>query len=340
MRRLLKLDQWWSLKIPPLVAIAVISAARGSALPPLDRFALHLALFLVSCLGIGGFGYVFTDAWDVEEDLRRGRPNTWARLPPIGRATLVVALLIAALAPWIWLLGGVLPRALLAFEFLLFFVYAVPPLRFKERGLAGVLVDGMYAHAIPAAVAVTLFSQETSRPWTGLACVLAWSAPMGWRNILTHQVDDLEADRRSGARTYAASHGRAAALRIITHYLLPAELLGFVAFAIWAWPAAPLLLVGALGLGAWELTKRRYFWMQPLPPVRTWRPIEWSDTLGIRVLNRYAATLLAVVAVLGAAAQSPAWLLLLPVVLLLFRRAWRPLIAEDRDIWVRVRQSA
>ena len=58
----------------------------------------YVALFLVSCLGIGGLGYLLTDAHDVAEDRRLGKANGWAALTPVSRFALMLALLVTVVA--------------------------------------------------------------------------------------------------------------------------------------------------------------------------------------------------------------------------------------------------
>ena len=76
----LRLHQWWSGKIPPAIAVAYLALARSTSPLDLADAVGHLALFLVSCFGIGGLGYLITDAFDVEEDRRLGKQNGWASM--------------------------------------------------------------------------------------------------------------------------------------------------------------------------------------------------------------------------------------------------------------------
>ncbi|MEZ5312221.1 MAG: hypothetical protein R2862_00530 [Thermoanaerobaculia bacterium] len=98
-------------------------------------------------------------------DPRRSSPRPVARL-------LLALLLAAAIAPGCSCRRARSPRGAFALGLLLA-VYALPPLRLKERGAAGLVVDALYGHALPMAIVVGLFAPAPdpppSRPGAGRA---------------------------------------------------------------------------------------------------------------------------------------------------------------------------
>jgi hypothetical protein len=80
---------------------------------------------------------------------------------------------------------------------LLFLLYAVPPIRLKERGVAGIVTDAVYAHVLPVAVAWTVFAgpPDTRGDEVLIALFLLWMLAMGMRHLARHQHDDLDRDR-------------------------------------------------------------------------------------------------------------------------------------------------
>jgi hypothetical protein len=134
---------------------------------------------------------------------------------------------------------------LLAAEFALLLAYVSPPLRLKERGLAGVVADAFYAHALPTLIAAnTLFLMAPyDHPVLFATSLAAWQLPLGARNIIHHQMADYEADRASGTRTYVTAVGGTQATRFVERRLIPIEIAGFVSWltvVAFTMPAVPL----------------------------------------------------------------------------------------------------
>ena len=204
----------------------------------------------IASFGIGAFGHLFLDAFDQEEDRRNGKSNLWLALGTRGSWLALSGLLLVGWLPWWWLPNGDTVRWLIAGEFTLFAIYAVPPLRLKERGLLGVVVDGLYAHVFPALVAWSTFAPTGNGEFAIISQVLlvVWLLPMGMRHLLCHQYDDLDLDRAAGVRTFAVRHGRTATLRLVTTLLLPIEMAAMLlALVVLSWPWL-LPLVGLLTL--------------------------------------------------------------------------------------------
>jgi hypothetical protein len=201
---------------------------------------------------------------------------------------------------------------------LLFLLYAVPPVRLKERGVSGIVTDAMYAHVLPVAVAWTVF---TVRPSTRghdvlLALFVLWMLAMGMRHLARHQHDDLDRDRMAGIRTFAAARGREGAMRWIVRRLVPVELVAAVSTLAWALPSAPLLLAGCIVHALWELYVVRERWIAPLPPFRVMSDTERHDLLAQRVLSGFVERWLAPLALLSLVLHDARALWLVPLHLL------------------------
>lgn len=298
MYKLLKIDQWWSNKISPLLCFIFLGISHYEDVPTVASLSLQLVLFIVSCIGIAGFGHLFLDAFDSKEDRLNGKTNGWLLLGNVKGIISLIFIFITAWAPLYFLPNWSTVKWLVAAEFLLFVLYAVPPLRCKERGIAGIFIDGLYGYVVPSLVAWTIFSPEPHGVMIYIypLCLLLWLLPKGMRHILRHQYYDIDADKRAGLGTFAVRYGRAVTLSLIKHYLLPVELIATVlALILLSWPN-PLPVMGLFFFFAWEWRVLRHQWLQPVPPIKKWKPVEWSEWMGMRFLTTFTELLLPLIA--------------------------------------------
>jgi len=259
--RLVRAPEWWHSKLPPLLAIAYYLLGRSAG--PGWLAVAALLPFLASAAGTAACGHLWNDLGDLEADRRAGRERPVAALPPGRRVVLLGGTALLAVTPWALLPPAPLAWVLLAAELALLAAYALPPLRLKERGLAGAVADALYGHALPAAITAALFAVVAGRAADRLALagglLLAWKGAQGLCGSLVGQVRDRHADRSAGLATFARRFGPLRTLRVVNRVLLPAQALAFAALLAWATPELPWLLPAfALHLlwTAWKVHRR------------------------------------------------------------------------------------
>jgi 4-hydroxybenzoate polyprenyltransferase len=334
--RLFKSHRWWDYKVPPLLALAYYAIYSGTGVRPISVITAlwHLALFLVAVVGIAGFGHLFTDAFDVAEDRAGGRENDWQRLGAGHRFATIAVLLAASLLPWLLLPLGAIGWGLIALEFGLFAAYAVPPVRLKERGLPGIVADGLYAHAVPLLVTWLTFSHLASVPaplWLG-AVLTTWALALGMRHLLQHQADDVEADRLAGVATFAVRRGRRATFRFIAGRLLPVEIIAFLALVVLLSQRMPVVALGFVAHVVWEACKLRVPRMQPFDRFGGLDRDEKMALLAVRLLSRFYERWLPLLVLFGLVVRAPEYLLLFVLHVLLFKNALRDLVRQDLPV--------
>jgi 4-hydroxybenzoate polyprenyltransferase len=189
--------------------------------------------------------FLANDLADRSEDSAAGKDRWVWRLSPAGAVAVVVILLATGAAI---LLAARKPAALAAYAVAaaLLLFYSVRPIRFKGRGLAGLIVYSAACVAAYVAVPWAWFGAD----WVVLVILMAAVFMDRWVNLHFHQVADYEADVEGGNRTYAARVGLdrarrtlqwAAALASLT---LGAALAGIAALGIAMLPSV------AIGMGA------------------------------------------------------------------------------------------
>lgn len=321
-KKLIKSERWWDDKATPVLAFTYLMLALSETPVPLERTLLALAAFMVAFIGVAGFGHVINDLCDIEADSIAGKDNPLHGRSKRQIALIMLALLLAAGLPWLWLPRDGWNMAWLGLQILLLTLYAVPPVRLKVRPIGGPITDALYAYTVPALITCATWSQVSgpaeSLPWL-LAAIVPWSLCVGLRGILYHQCLDAGNDLKSGLDTFATRRGRAATLEIIAHWVLPTEVIGFTAMTVAVSGAIPLYPLGIALFIAWrmfELIAHRN--MALAPP---WRllPEDRVRLYGYEFLGEFYTGWFPVFILLALVFRDPAYLVLFGLHLALFK---------------------
>lgn len=290
---------WWSPKVLPALGTALLAALLAEADP--GPSLTRLAALLVSAAGIAAGSHLVNDWADIEADALAGKPNLAASMAVPARAVLLVAAVAIGIGPWLLVGLGAPATVLLGVLLVLPVVYSAPPVRLKGRGLAGVAADASDAHLVPSLLAffVMVDAGTATSSWkVGVAAAGLWSAGLGIRAILHHQVLDLANDEAASVGTFVARSGPAAAQRL-GRAAFVIELLGLSGLVLALAGCEPWVLVPfALYLVIWSLDQR---WeprpLEPVPgPGNDWMPL-------VEFYQVWPAVVFAVALLL----QDPAW---------------------------------
>ena len=324
--RELRLSRPWTYKAPFLISVpyyvlVIGSVSLGKALGAILGSSLTI-------LGIAGIAYLLNDLADRDADAKAGKPNFALNRRP--SMLLALALLFSALAlvPWFVVLPlRLMTAGLLAFELALFLAYSLPPVRLKDRGGLGVIADALYAHANPALLAAFTFAliggvvDDALIPF--IPVLGLWQLVLGLRNILLHQLLDLEHDEAAGTLTWVARLGIDRAERLLRVIVVPSELGLFAAYiVILAADVRPLVpgLAVFVVLTSWVIRVR---WKRALP--RDLRNFLFN------YVDDFCVEWIPVLILLELAAREPAFLLLLAIHVVLFpKNALRRMATELR----------
>lgn len=330
-RRVVRSEQWWGHKVPPLVAVAsvAISLRPGPARP---GAVLELLALLASVAGVAAFGHLVNDWCDIEADARGGKANPMAGLSPMARVALVTAALALGLAPWAVLPRRPLALVALAIEIALLVAYSAPPFRLKARGWSGAIADAGYAYGVPF---VLVASALGPRPGPARSPVLLvalglFGLLVGLRGILWHQVGDAEADRAAGVGTVGRRLGAASVEHLVSAVVLPAELVALVAVVAmvdrpWLWCAVAAFVV-------WRSFQVTLLWAEPLVVSSLKEPRRRIEVVGFEFVNEAIERWLPLLALVAVAWTSPWWWLVVASHVLVFPNALRQFLGHD--IWV------
>lgn len=325
--RLVRGERWWAGKVAPLVGIASMAALPDAADAPGPG---SLALLLASASGIAAFGHVLNDLADRRADAAAGKANPIAGRP-VGQLIAILASALAlGLVPWVWLDAPTdVVVSLIAFELLLLVTYSLPPTRWKVRGALGVVADAAYAYVVPFALVVAVFAAPGAWTPAALALLLGWSALLGLRGILCHQLDDSDADRAAGSRTLIVRIGVNRGLQLAADVFLPMELVvGVALVAIVAATVGWWFAAFVTGYVAWRCFQGRYLREPPVLPLRCDRRARLSFfgyVLGNELVERW----MPLVGAVAVAHQQPGWWVVAVLVLIATPNGARELLVDD-----------
>ncbi|MEM7392269.1 MAG: UbiA family prenyltransferase [Verrucomicrobiota bacterium] len=239
---------WWLYKIPPLIGVCYAMAFHLglTALTTLNLIAQLLVIF--SC--VFSYGYVINDLFDIREDRLAGKTNRLAHLPRfIQIAYAIVPLLLCGLCLFFFVRN--IPVALFcAANFLIVTLYSVPPIRLKERAVAGVLADALGAHVFPTVIVLLLTGTEAGSMLS--VVTLIWAACLGLRAIIMHQVLDAGNDKAAGVRTLPRIVSRKSLKRFILGFCFPLEIIALLVMTVTIFPSAPAPAIALVLHGAIE----------------------------------------------------------------------------------------
>jgi 4-hydroxybenzoate polyprenyltransferase len=215
-------------------------------------WARFLFLFLSSSLGFATLGYFINDYFDVQNDALSGKVNYIGSLNPTKQISILFSCLFVAVFPWFFLEVNLIIILLLVFQTFLYLIYSVPPFRLKQKPFLSNIADAAYAYAIPLLIA--FFAVKLKAKLNEIHSVLIVLfflnyMVVGYRNLLTHQFQDIEYDNIGGIQTTASFLG-IGSLKYVFFILLFLEfvLLMGVLYFLQSFPLNFILLLISVGI--------------------------------------------------------------------------------------------
>lgn len=225
-------NHWWGFKAAPILGFTYLYFSFFE-FPFSDKLLIFL-LSAMTILGIAGFGYVINDIYDIEVDRKAGKKN-----PFEGKSTafiffVISVLVFIALLPWYFLKSNWSIWIALSFQMILYFLYAHPLTRLKEKSIWGPICDALYGHAVPIIIACLTYQQYINElPYHQIwffSSLFLWQFFKGLRNIFLHQLEDYDNDIKSGVQTITTQRGRDKIYQKTLFVIQPIEIVFLVLF--------------------------------------------------------------------------------------------------------------
>ncbi|MGN1417979.1 MAG: UbiA family prenyltransferase [Acutalibacteraceae bacterium] len=206
--QLFRAGEWYDSKVPMLLlpALYAIVAAQGEYDSGQLKNVIVLMIFFSIFLA---FGYLINDYADIEADKKAGKDKIMHRLPKPVPLLLVIGSVILGCLPVLLVSHDWKTIVILCVIYFFGASYSAPPLRFKERGVFGLLVSSTAQRCFPLLLIPLLLQIPVD---AGYILWMLLSFFVGIRYILVHQYIDAENDRKAGVQTFALHHKSVAVL--------------------------------------------------------------------------------------------------------------------------------
>lgn len=219
---------WYRSKASGLAGLLILFALQFH----LDFYTFTKTLLpaFITLIGIAAFGYFLNDFGDQKDDVKSGATNTVVGLKWHSKFGLLILSLSFAILPWYFLPFTNITLYVLTAEFCLFITYSLWPFKFKKVPFVGVILDSLYAHAIPTFLAAYTFwlTSDTELNMIFFAVLIAWQFVVGLRSIIQHHISDRKKDAIANSYNIF-NHLKGRVLYLVGKRLIPAEVILFVA---------------------------------------------------------------------------------------------------------------
>ncbi len=251
----IRLGNWWAQKIPPVLLLLDVELVRRNASAGESLEATAVLVGCVSC--VAAYGHVLNDWCDVRDDALAGKANAMRDLGIEKRAALCASFLVAGFATLAPLADAWPARVVLALNYLWPTLYSIPGIRLKERGLLGVVSDAAGSHVTPTIFAFTVASIFVPGRVDFAITVIAvlWSAALGIKGIVYHQIADRAADEIAGVSTFVDSFDQSRLFAVLGAYNVAVEFPLSVALVVAIASVAPLAIAALVVYLVLESTK-------------------------------------------------------------------------------------
>ena len=253
LKRIFRVSEWFGSKLPLQIAVFLLLAYNVGY--DAKNIATKFVLFIVYSVTYFSISYLANDLSDIEDDKKAGKRNAFRDTNiSVGIVAFVVTTLLHfASVVLISITWQFIVFSVVGYLFGIF--YSFKPLRFKERGIVGLVVASFFQRNLQLLVIPFMFEVD----WLPFVLINIASFVYGIRFILIHQYMDYENDKVSGTKTFV---GKAKKItKLIIYICVSIELaVIFVSFAMFLVEISYLyfiaLIVGyALEILVWWLMR-------------------------------------------------------------------------------------
>jgi 1,4-dihydroxy-2-naphthoate octaprenyltransferase len=175
------------------------------------------SLVLISSLGFYFmYGFLINDFYDISYDISAGKKRSIQNISKISFIKIIVVVGFISMLHLLYL-KETSYIAIYIISYILATFYSAPPVRFKNRGFSGLVIDGLIEKTLPVFAVFIYFGHFGFD--TILFVLTAFFIQIA--EAMTHQIQDYEADSRTGIRSAVVVAGKEKAVRIFDYFIVP-----------------------------------------------------------------------------------------------------------------------
>jgi 4-hydroxybenzoate polyprenyltransferase len=239
---LIRWQEWYDSKVPLFFVcfyyLCLIEPPPNNQV--LTKFAIVTGF---ACLYLA-FGYYINDFSDRECDSHAGKQKLITHLPgPVVVGSLCILGLAGMAIPFTQIRDYPLAMWLAGVAYFFAVFYSMPPIRFKERGVWGLMVSATAQRSLPVLLVFAIFNHFALDTWLffSLFCLI------GVRWILVHQLIDFKNDLNAGTCTFATELGYRRTEYVLCGLIFPLEVISLA--VLWEWLISRIPGLGILPVG-------------------------------------------------------------------------------------------
>lgn len=196
----LRVTEWLDSKVTFMIGVLLIFLFSEDS--PFEEILIKTSIFFLYSSMFLAFSYVANDFSDIEVDKKAGKKKVIANMPQWSIWVSLIVMVIIGNTPIIlYVEKKLLCILLILFTYILGLAYSTLGIRFKERGVWGLIECSFAQRSMPL---LMLFFLVRNDKLTVIS-ILGWiilSFIIGLRYIVIHQVKDMDNDLATGVNTY------------------------------------------------------------------------------------------------------------------------------------------
>lgn len=175
------------------------------------------SLILISSIGFYFmYGFLINDFCDMSYDISAGKKRTVQNLPRIYFIGLIFSVIFVS-ALHLFYLKEPFYIATYIVSYILATLYSAPPVRFKNRGIIGIIINGLIEKMLPVLAVFFYFNHFG----LDMLIFLIASFSIGVSDIVTHQIYDYKDDLKNKINTFVVNIGIEKSLKLFKNYINP-----------------------------------------------------------------------------------------------------------------------
>lgn len=239
---LIRWNEWQDVRIPFFFIVILyfqyVDRILGTGPSVYIKFFL---LFLFS-LCYYGFLFLTNDFFDYDQDVLSAKKNA-KRSKKLMRSIIIILFLGSiSFLVMSWNSLSIYTIVISSVGYAFTFFYSAPPLRFKEKGIWGILVGALVLR--PTCILIALSGFSLTHGIIDIVIFFLWIEIFSVRTMLHHQIDDYHNDIKAGVQTFVTKKGVGTANKLISCAFLPAE---------------AMMLIVVIGLLVLNISAMKYF---------------------------------------------------------------------------------